>query len=110
MRLGDPCVNRLTGLLGQLEAHRLPGLALEHRGSTQDMPAVGDIRDAKAHQIARPKLAVDGDVEQDEISNPLRHLQPDAHDPNFLEPEGWLLPDQLPLVPGGITVFGAAGG
>ena len=48
----------------------------------------------------RPQLAVDREIEEGEVSDPVLDLQPNAHRPDFLELERRFLPDQLAPVPG----------
>jgi hypothetical protein len=45
--MGDPRGDRLAGLVGQLELHRLLGLVLEDDGAVRDGAAVRDIADAQ---------------------------------------------------------------
>jgi hypothetical protein len=74
-------------------------LVLHHHGPSRDLVAVADIPDLEADQVAAAQLAVDTQIEQGELAYPTRHLEPDAKDPDVLELERCLLPDDLALVP-----------
>jgi len=67
----DQAADRLAGLVGQLELHRLLGLVLEDDGAVRDGAAVRDIADAQRDQVAAAQLAVDGEVEECEVTEPL---------------------------------------
>jgi hypothetical protein len=93
----NPGADRLSGLLRQLEPDWLTGLALNHRRSGEDTTGAGDIPDAEVHEITSAQLAVDGEIEQGEIPNPLGDLQPDADGPGLLEFERRFRSDQPAL-------------
>jgi len=50
--VGDPGGDRLPGLVGQLELHRLPGLVLQDDGAMGNNAAVGDVTDATVDPVA----------------------------------------------------------
>ena len=68
-----------------------------------------DVADLQGDEIASPKLAVDAQVKEREISHPPFHLQADTQRPDVLHFERCLLPDDLALVPR-LAVSGAAFG
>ena len=74
MRCGDPGGDRVARLLRELKLDRPLRLLLHHDGAGSDVTALHDIVDAEADQIAPPKLAVDGKVEQCELSSPMIQL------------------------------------
>jgi hypothetical protein len=51
-------------------------------------------------EITTSQLAIDGKIEQSQITNLQGHLKPDANCPDFLQLEWWFLACQLALVPG----------
>src|SRR5262249_19423314 len=69
-----------------------------------DPLAVADIADAQLHQIAGAQLAVDAQVEQRHLPGAVLHLQAGPDRPDFLGFERGLLPDELALVPGHVSV------
>ena len=52
------------------------------------------------HEITRPKLAADRQIEKSKISAPARHLQADTDRPDLFELERRFLTDKLSFVPG----------
>src|SRR5688572_28135945 len=58
----DPPRDRFAGLLGDLELYGPPGLLLHHDGPCRDSLAVCYVPYPQSHQVACPKLAVDGQV------------------------------------------------
>jgi hypothetical protein len=53
------------------------------RGTTP--PALDDIVDPEAHQIAAAQLAVDGEVEQCELPRSMIQLQPNPDSPDLFQ-------------------------
>jgi hypothetical protein len=100
LRAGDPGGDRLAGLVGQLELHRLLGLVLEDDGAVRDGAAVGDIADTQRDQVAAAQLAVDREVEKSEVAQPLGELQADPDRPDLADLQRRLRAGQLALVPG----------
>jgi hypothetical protein len=67
----------VAGLLGELEPHRLRRLLLHHGGAGRCLSSVRDILHAELDQIATAQLAVDGEIEQCEVSGTIGTLQSD---------------------------------
>lgn len=66
--IGEPALQRLTRDVGDLEADRFAGLALNHCGTLLHMPCCEDVAHPKADEVAAPELAVDGHVEQGKVA------------------------------------------
>lgn len=96
----NPCLNRLPCLFAQLELHGTTRLALEDAWPGQDVVTVGNILHAQANQIASAQLAIDGQVAEGKVTQPLAELQPDADRPDFLRLQRWRLSDQPAVVQG----------
>jgi len=60
---------------------------------------VADVPDLQADEVAAPKLAVDSQIEEGELSHPAFHLQANTEGPDFFDLERHLLTDDLALVP-----------
>lgn len=87
-RLGHPGSHCFAGLLGQLEAHRLAGLLLDYARPRQDMAPVGNVLNLQTHQITGPEHAVDGEVEEGQLTCLPGQLQAGALGPDLLELQG----------------------
>ena len=72
---GDPCGYRIPRLLGDLELHWSLGLLLHDNRAAGDMTALDHIMDAQRDQITPAQFAVDGEIEQREISGAMIQLQ-----------------------------------
>ena len=107
-RLLDPPLHGLAGHAGDLELNRALRLVLHHDGPGRDLVPVTDVPDSQADQVAASQLAVDAQVEQRELTNPVLHLQADAQRPDVLGLERRLLADDLALVPW-LSVGGVGG-
>jgi hypothetical protein len=99
LRLGNPRLDGKTRLAGHLELHGLASFLLHHVGACSRALAIGNIPDAKLHQVSRPELAVDAEVEEGRVPHTTLELQAHPDSPNFSQSEGGLLPDKLALVP-----------
>ncbi len=69
-------IDRLTGLLGDLELDRPAGLPLAHCSSVDGKPVWCDILEFEAHYVTTPKLAIDLQIEVGQIPYPPSKLQP----------------------------------
>ena len=76
-------VDRLARLLCNLEANWPPCFALSNGGSIDGITMGCHINNPQAYQVARPKFAVDGEVEQCEISEAFQQLEPRSDRPNM---------------------------
>ena len=72
--LGDPGLKCLASLFGQLEAYRSPGLVLQHSCPREHLVSMGDIPDAQCDKVASAQLAIDGEIEQGKIAQPVLDL------------------------------------
>jgi len=61
---------------------------------------VRDVAHAQGDQVAAAQLAVDGEVEEGEVAQPLRQLQADPDGPDLADLERRLGAGQLALGPG----------
>ena len=99
--MGDPGGDRLPGLVGQLEPHRLPGLVLQDDGAMGNGAAGGDVTDATVDHVAAAQLAVDGEVEEGEVAQLIGELRADPDGPDLA---------QLQAPSGGASEQGEASG
>jgi len=83
--VGDPGGDRLPGLVGQLELHRLPGLVLQDDGAMGNGAALGDVTDAMVDPVAAAQLAVDGEVEEGEVAQLIGELRADPDGPDLAQ-------------------------
>ncbi len=95
----EPCRDRLASPLGDLEPNRFSRLALDDRCALLDMAGRVDVCDHELHQVAAAKLAVDGEIEESEVSDLVRNLETDTDCPNMLGEQWALLADDASLVP-----------
>ena len=95
--VGKPCLDRGSGLLGDLKLHRTARLLLNDGRAVTDPAADADIGDFKPHQIAAPEFAVDREVEQGEVAGSTLHLEPDPDRPHVLRLQRALLPNEAPF-------------
>lgn len=102
----DPCRNRRSRRLGQLELYWPLRLPLDDRRTGQDLAAMGHVTNAEGDEIASAQLAVDGQVEQRQIPHLVCVLKMDADGPDVFGLQRRLLPHQLPLVPGRSMLVG----
>ena len=63
LRFAKPGAYRVPRLLRDLKLHWMMGLLLHDGRPRCDPPALGDISDAKCHQVASAELAVDPQIE-----------------------------------------------
>ena len=80
----QPIADCCSGLFGDLELDRPPGLfLLDYRGSVLHSSPTH----TEPHEVAAPQLAVDGEIEQSETVAALFNLEPDANcpDPSVVE-------------------------
>ena len=75
------------------------GFLLHDDGACRNPLAMTDVANLELDQIAGPQLAVEPQVEQRQLPDPMFDLQSDADGPYVLQLEGRLLTHQLALVP-----------
>jgi hypothetical protein len=98
----DPRGHRIARLLGDLELHWPLRLLLHDDCAGGDMAALDDIVYAKRDQIASAQLAINGEIEQCEISVLMIQLQSNPNGPDLLRL-------QWRLVKGGSCCSGLTG-
>lgn len=99
-RVIEPGRNRFARSLGDLEANRFPGLALDDRGPLLDLAGRVNISNLEPHEITAPQFAVDGEVEQRQVADIGGDFEPDPDRPDMLWQQRSLLADDAALVPG----------
>ena len=57
----DPCLQGVTGGLGNLELHRSLRLVLHDDGACRHLVAVADVPDLESDEVASAQLAVDAE-------------------------------------------------
>jgi hypothetical protein len=92
--------DRLPCLLGQLELDCPSGLSLPNRCSLNCVAVRRNVLDFEGHHIAAAELAVDGQIEHGEVTDPALDHQLGSDRPNVLWPQRRLGSDQLAFVPG----------
>ena len=93
-----PFGNSNPSRLGDLELHWSVSLLLHHDCAGRDPAPLNDVSNLKRYQVASPKLAVDGEVEECQLTRPVRQFEANANRPDFFCLEGRLLADQLAVV------------
>jgi hypothetical protein len=96
----NPRCDSGPGGLSQLELYRPLRFPLHDHCSGPNLVAVGDVPNVQIDEIAAPELAVDCEVEHGQVSNLVRILELNPDGPNVLRLQGWLLSNQLALIPG----------
>jgi len=102
----QPAAYRLPGLLCDLELNGSARLPLHDRSSRSHSAIEGYIVDPKRNEVTSSQLAVEGEIEQSQVANALRHLEPDPNGPDLPGFERRFEADQLASVP---RCDGAAG-
>lgn len=95
----DPRFHARTCLLRDLELERPPRHLLHDGCSHRHARAVANVRDSQPREIARPKLAVDRQIEQCQVLRAARELKTDTNRTDLTEFQRWLLAGQLSLGP-----------
>jgi hypothetical protein len=83
-------VHRLSGHFGQLEANRMTGLPLPDSRSVKRVSVGCHVLDAQSDEIAPAQLAVDGEIEERQVSYAPLQPQSGADGPNMADPQ-WRL-------------------
>ena len=103
---GDPCGYRIPRLLGDLELHWSLCFLLHDNRAAGDVTALDHIVDAQRDQITPAQFAVDGEIEQGEISGAMIQLQSNSDGPDLFQLQRRLLPEELALIPRYCTPVG----
>src|SRR5665213_2156083 len=96
----DPSSHRLSCRFRNFELNRPLRLLLQHDCAGRHRLAMTHIAYSQLHQVTPPKLAVDGKVEQCELSSTAGELQANSDGPDFFQLEWGLLANELAFVPG----------
>jgi hypothetical protein len=99
-RAFDPALDRFARLVGDLELDGPLGLALQDRGALIHMARYEDVPHLQAHEITTPQLGVDGHVEEGEVADVVRYLEPHADRPDMFWLKRAFLTDNAALVSG----------
>ena len=97
---GDPCGYRIPRLLGDLELHWSLCFLLHDNRAAGDVTALDHIMDAQRDQITPAQFAVDGEIEQREISGAMIQLQSNSMAQTSFSFSGGFYPRSLPLFHG----------
>ena len=84
VEIGQPVADRAPSLLADLKLNRPPGLLLDHGRSIANSPGNGYVVDPQPHEVAAPKLAVDGQIEHRKIALAALQLQANTNCPDVL--------------------------
>ena len=82
--IGQPIADCCSGMLSDLELDWPPGFLLDYRGSVLHSVSDAYVAHPEPHEVAAPQLAVDGEIEQSEVTSALLKLGPDANCPDIL--------------------------
>jgi hypothetical protein len=104
----DVVIDRLTGLFGDLEPHRLPSLLLAHCRAINGVSVRRNVLDFEGNDIATAQLTVDGQIEHRQVAFAVCDLELCADRPDVFWPERRFGSYQLALVPSGSLEMAAA--
>ena len=76
-------IDGLTGLFRDLKFDGPAGLPLAHCRSVNRIPVRSDILHLEAHHVTTPQLAIDCQIEERQIPDPLSELQACPYGPNM---------------------------
>src|SRR5262245_55032381 len=93
-------VDGLPRCLGQLEPHRATRFLLPDRSPVSRISTRRNVIDLERDDIATAELAVDGEIEQSEVTETTFDLELCPDRPDVLRAEWRLRSDDLALVPG----------
>jgi hypothetical protein len=108
--IADPGRHGRARGFGDFELYWPLRLLLQHDGACRDRVAMTYVAHTQFHEVTRPQLTVDRQVEQREFPASFGKLQTYTDRPDFLQSERGLLTDQLALVPGLATSTSGAKG
>jgi 2-polyprenyl-6-methoxyphenol hydroxylase-like FAD-dependent oxidoreductase len=78
----------------------LPVFLLDYRGVVLHSAPDTYVAHPEPHEVTALQLAVDGEIEQSEVSSALFKLEPDADCPDLLRSQRTFLTNEATLVPG----------
>jgi hypothetical protein len=96
----DPALYGFARLFGDLELDGPLGLDLQDRGTLLHVARDEDVSGFEPHEFTAPQPAVDGNVEEGEVTDVVRYLETHADRPNVLGKKRPFLTDDPALVPG----------
>jgi hypothetical protein len=97
--LGKPGSDRGSGPFGNFELTRPARLFLNDGCAVSNTAASADIVDLWSDEITASELAIDGEIEQREVTRSLLELEPHPNCPDIFRLQRTLLPGETPLVP-----------
>ena len=97
--LCDPCGNRFSRLVGDLELNGAVRLELHDRHLGRDVAPLGNIANAKLDEIACAQVAVDGQVKQNQVPRLLNRSQTTTDSADLFQGQRQLPANQFALVP-----------
>lgn len=80
----QPCCEARAGVRGNFKLHRSPGLPLNDHRAVADFSSGHEIADLQLNQIAASQLAIDRQVEQGAVSEPLLAIKEESDRPDLL--------------------------
>lgn len=80
----QPCCEARAGVRGNFKLHGPPGLPLNDHCAVTNFGSGHEVADLELHQIAAPQLAVDREVEQGSVAQPLLAIKEEPDRPNLL--------------------------
>jgi hypothetical protein len=93
-------IDRLPRLLGEFEPYGPTSFPLAHGSPLHCMAIRSNVIDPDGNEVATPKLAVDGEIEQRQLSHLSLKLEPGSYGPDMLLPQGRSGSNQPVFVPG----------
>ena len=100
----DPCGNRLSRLISDLELNAAVRLQLRDRHLGRYVASLGNIANAKLDEVACAQVAVYGQVKQNQVPRLLNRSQTITDSANLFQSQRQLPANQFALVPR--TMFG----
>lgn len=70
-------------MFGDFKLHRSSGLALRDPRSRPHLVALHHVFDPQVDEIAAAQLAINGQIEERQVTHAVGNLKPDANGPNF---------------------------
>ena len=99
LSLANPIHQRVSGLFRYLKLKRPMGFLLHYDCAWWHPASLGNVANFQFHEIASPKLAINGKVEESQFSGIFGHLQTNANSSDLFQFKGRFLTNQLAFVP-----------
>ena len=87
LRRTEVVINRLPGLLGDLESYRLAGLLLADRCALDGVSMRSNVLEFESDDIATAQFAIDSEIEQRQVALTICQLELGADRPDVLWPQ-----------------------